>query len=348
MNGRRFLLATASLALGATAAVVAVEIGLRLFSLAPHAGIFTVNEEEFSRVPGLFAPGQQITDRRIPALPHAVRIDSFGYRGPDFPLSKKPGERRVLAVGDSFTFGDFVDDEETVPAQIEKQLSRACRQPVTVVNAGVGGTTITTHIEMLRRGWVTGPDVVVLNFTENDITDLKTDMWNQFAENRKAKSRFPLSVTYPVLRRSAIWHFALNLRGRFRAGTEPVIGVDSSGGDPGIELQALRAEYRRSFRGFVEEVRSRGRDLVLFAAPSHLTTGGMIEDAHSKWLEEIATESGVELVNLLHVFRASGLPVDSLYLLPHDGHASPRGNALAGRAVAAQLVERGFCEGAVR
>jgi hypothetical protein len=172
-------------------------------------------------------------------------------------------------------------------------------------------------------------------------------MWSEFAANRHAKSEFPLSVTYPILRNSAIWHFALSLRGRLRATREvAAVRPDSSDRDPDAELKDLRARYRQTLEDFAQEVRSRGLDVVLIAAPSHLTTGGMIPDAHSAWLEGMAAELGVRLVNLVRVFRASGLPMDSLYLLPHDGHASPRGNAIAGEAVAAQLLAGGFCAAA--
>ena len=107
------------------------------------------------------APEQSIVDRQIRALPYAVRIDSLGYRGVDFPRKKVPGELRVLAIGDSFTYGDFVDDGQTVPAVVQRQLERACGRPVTVVNAGVGGSTITTQIEMLRRAAAISPGLSV-------------------------------------------------------------------------------------------------------------------------------------------------------------------------------------------
>jgi hypothetical protein len=46
----------------------------------------------------------------------------LGYRGANFPAEKRPGAFRILAVGDSFTYGDFVDDGETLPARLEEAL----------------------------------------------------------------------------------------------------------------------------------------------------------------------------------------------------------------------------------
>jgi hypothetical protein len=326
------------------AGVAIVELSLRVFSLAPSLGISTASEAEFRRVPGLFGPGQRVVDRRIPILPFAVRIDSLGYRGADFPLEKRAGELRVLAIGDSYTYGDFVDDAETFPAELERRLSQRCSRPVTVINAGVGGSTITTHSRMAQRAWVTSPDIVMLTFSENDVVDLRNDMWKELAENRSAKSRFPLSIGYPLLRRMALWHFALDLRGRWRA---RAIAPDTITRPPNSErasdIDSLRAEYRRLLHELSADVSAQGRPFMIVAFPSHWTVGGQRDDAQLKWMERIAAEVGVPVANLLQPFRDTGLPVDSLYLLPHDGHASPRGNELAAAWVATQMIERDLC-----
>ena len=319
-----------------------VEVGLRVFSLAPSVGISTVSESEFRRVPGLFGPGQSVRDEQIPALPYSVHIDSLGFRGHEIPRKKSPGEVRIFAIGDSFTYGDYVDDGQTVPAVVEGQLSRACHRPVTVINAGVGGSTITTQIEMLRRGWAMSPDVVVLTFFENDVTDLRENMWRDLAENRRAKSQLPLSILYPVMRHSALWHFALAARARMHARAIEA-SVASLPAARAADVAALRAEYERDFRELVKEVGAKGVPLVLVAFPSHWTVRGAQSDEQLRWVEQMARAAGVPTVDLLGLFRSVGLPTDSLYLLPHDGHASVRGNALAGEAVAMQLVRLGLC-----
>lgn len=341
---RRFLFAGAAVVLGLSAALALVEIGLRVFSLAPSAGISTATEAEYQRIPGLFAPGQRIVDRQIPVLAYRVTIDSLGYRGAEFPVAKPRGALRVLSVGDSFTYGDYVDDSSTVPAVLERELAARCAQPVTVINAGVGGSTINTQLHMVERGWSMAPDVVVLTFSENDVSDLRSDTWQELADNRRAKSRFPLSVVYPVLRRMALWHFALRVRAQARiwsregevVATPSTPVVDSDVGE-------LRARYTRLLRELVADVRAHGRGFLLVAFPSHLTVSGAKSDEQLKWLESVAAELGIPMVNLLPTLRATGLPMESLYLLPHDGHASPRGNALAGAAVAAKLADLGLC-----
>src|SRR6185295_353027 len=36
---------------------------------------------------------------------HAVRINSWGFRGPEWPAVTPPGAFRIMVIGDSFTFG---------------------------------------------------------------------------------------------------------------------------------------------------------------------------------------------------------------------------------------------------
>lgn len=74
------------------------------------------------------------------------------------------GERRVLAVGDSFTFGDQVSDTETWPAQLEQLLQRP------VLNGGVFGysfaQTVLRAEQLLELHAV---DTVVCSLIPDDI-----------------------------------------------------------------------------------------------------------------------------------------------------------------------------------
>ena len=63
-----------------------------------------------------------------------VRLNSLGIRGPE-PTALAPGERRVLMLGDSFTMGLQVDEDQTVAHRLAAALST--RQRTDVWNAGV-------------------------------------------------------------------------------------------------------------------------------------------------------------------------------------------------------------------
>lgn len=102
-----------------------------------------------------------------------VTTNAFGLRGPDLPVAKPPGTRRILALGDSFTFGDAVQVDEAWPHRLEARLNGEAGRGVEVINAGVGGYG-TAHALLLADILLPSvqPDVVVLGFSVvNDILD---------------------------------------------------------------------------------------------------------------------------------------------------------------------------------
>jgi lysophospholipase L1-like esterase len=337
---RRLALRAVSTALGAVAALVLVEALLRVFHLAPTDGVATVTEAEFRSVPGLLAPGQDLVDWRLHALPHRVHTNSLGYRGREFAPTKAAGEIRILMVGDSFTYGEFVNDEETLPARLEHELGRWCAG-VRVINAGIGGTTIDTHARMVERALPLRLDLVIETFSENDLEDLAdTSAWDVFASNRNLKSHFPLAIVFPALRRLALWNFALDARARLRA----LIAAD--GLDPTSEAarsrrRAVRVRLLPAYTEALIALRDRLRvqevGFVLALFPSHLSLrkGGSTEQL--EWLTRVGGDAGITTVNLLGPMRESGQPLERLYLLPHDGHPSADGYAVAARFLANAL-----------
>ncbi len=286
----------------------------------------------------------QVRVTEIPDLPHTVTVDSLGYRGADIPRSPDVGELRVLFVGDSFVYGSYVEDDETYPARLEQELRVFCPS-ARVVNAGVGGTSIVTHANMIRRGLELSPDLVLLNFTENDVGDLAGEsMWDQFARNRAAKSSFPLGVVYPILRNTSLWHLMLRARGVLsvrRAGVdmEPVQEVQNPGPPTDRRLRDL---YARELMAVAAELRGQGIPFVSTAFPAHHTLYGTWSTEQLDWFGELSRTAGIHHLPILDVLRASGRPETELYLLPWDGHPSPLGYELAARTIAGGLRDSGL------
>lgn len=321
-------------------ALLVCEVILRMTGAASaDQGVFSVSERDFQRLPGIWEPNQSQTVRDKPALPHHVTTNDLGYRGSSFPLSKPEGQFRILYVGDSFTFGSYVDDEDSMPARLQDHLARVCSD-VLVVNAGLGGSTITEHRPMIERGLRTGPDLVILQFGENDVTDLAAvPMWERLASNREAKSRFPLGLVYPVLRRTAIWGLALRVRGE-RARTRTLEGiVDEPGGAGVTSVPELRESYRSHLEDLVAEVTPEV-PMVFAIYPNHSTLYGVTSEEQLEWAAETASGAGLPVVSLLPPLAETGEGVEELYLMPHDGHPSARGYDVSAAYLARQLLTR--------
>lgn len=100
-----------------------------------------------------------------------ARFNEYGLRGP--PLGKmKPDERRVLCVGDSFTFGYGLDEGLIFPTLLEKQLNQRSSLRWRVINAGVGGWGLLQQ-ELFVRDHLPlfNPDVLVVTVCDNDAND---------------------------------------------------------------------------------------------------------------------------------------------------------------------------------
>ena len=79
--------------------------------------------------------------------------NSEGCRGGEFSETKPEGVFRIICIGDSYTYGGGVKDEETYPIRLEARLRHrpGARAPVEVINLGVQGYSIRQMRMLLDR-----------------------------------------------------------------------------------------------------------------------------------------------------------------------------------------------------
>jgi len=91
-----------------------------------------------------------------------LTINSQGLRGRDFDYDKEPGASRILVLGDSFTWGYGVADEDVLTVGLERRLA-ASRQNWRILNTGVSGWgTDQEYLFLVNEGFKYSPDIVVL------------------------------------------------------------------------------------------------------------------------------------------------------------------------------------------
>jgi GDSL-like Lipase/Acylhydrolase family len=109
-------------------------------------------------------PGVETSIRGIP-----VRVNRFGLRGPEVAERPAPGVHRVLALGDSATFGEGLAEDDSFPAQLARELSARSGEPYEVLNSGVQGYNTENELAFFRtRGLALEPETVVVGFNLND------------------------------------------------------------------------------------------------------------------------------------------------------------------------------------
>ena len=98
-----------------------------------------------------------------------VRTNSLGFRGPEIE-AKKPGEYRILSLGESTTFGAQVGNEQTYSAVLEDLLRAAYPgRSITVINAGVAAySSFQSLLYLKERGLALQPDMVLFYHELND------------------------------------------------------------------------------------------------------------------------------------------------------------------------------------
>jgi len=152
----------------------ALEIALRLYLQAP---VFTLRDWRGQQA-GLLQTSGAVYD---PLLGWSQRSNfvSGGFDTLDYGIRKNSDEEEertpgsVLAVGDSFTAGSEVVNEDTWPAQLERALG------VRVINAGVGGYGVDQAVLNAERLLpILKPRAVIVGIYEDDIVRVSYRNYN--------------------------------------------------------------------------------------------------------------------------------------------------------------------------
>jgi len=165
--------------------LLALEVGLRLYGYNPlrdgqSGSEYILRASPYPDLKYELTPGAygSLSDTD-------TKINSQGFRGPE-PSSSPPGQR-VVILGDSIAFGNFMTWEDTFSNQIQQRLHSKNRH-VEVLNFGVGGYDTLQEVSLLEiRGLKYDPDLVVVAYCLNDISIASTSL--EHIEWRRSQER---------------------------------------------------------------------------------------------------------------------------------------------------------------
>lgn len=121
-----------------------------------------------------------------------VRTNSLGLRDREYDLGRRD-VRRVVLMGDSFTFGEGVDAAETFDEKLEALLARDGR-PYEVLNTGVGGWGTIQATRFAKDHFADfRPDVIVYTFCANDPGDDRAFLRGE-RDNEHGRVPFPFKI----------------------------------------------------------------------------------------------------------------------------------------------------------
>lgn len=86
----------------------------------------------------------------------------------DYTVEKPDNVFRIATIGDSFTFGEYVDTQDNYPSKLQEKLNNECMNEFQVLNLGVGGYDIQYTVERFKlRGEKYKPDLVLWLFIDD-------------------------------------------------------------------------------------------------------------------------------------------------------------------------------------
>lgn len=259
-----------------------------------------------------------------------VHINSLGLRDDDdLPTTKESSERRVLVLGDSFTFGNGVHNRDTYAERLEALLLEA-GIPARVLNAGVQGYDIHQEVIYFReRGAYLESDLVIVGVYMNDVK-VRREPYQPTAI--ETQGPLPAAWLYRIKRlRSLVFGASLVREVRWRffppASNYHTRALFFDEESPQSErawtdIEASLAELR-------DAARETGAPLLVVVFPHH----GQMADAalthtYQGRLASISDALGIDRIDLLAPFRDAARRGTSPYI-PFDGHANPLGHRIA-------------------
>jgi hypothetical protein len=274
--------------------------------------------------PGGYAPVRTDWRERRP-------INSRGYRDVEHTLERPEGVRRVVCLGDSFTWGARVLFEDAWPRRLERGLALERGEPwEAIVLAEPGLNAVQLAFLLGDQGFSYDPDVVVLAWVLNDAEDLDSAEARR-AEDWVAESRRKPSALASILERSALVRLVTR-RLRATAGNQE-------------RIRNFRSYYADDYPGWIAArealhtmgglCRSHGVPFVVAIFPlfgNPLDERYPFEEEHAK-VAQAAAGAGAKVVDLLPQYR--GLHWE---LLVVDGPRDEHPNEIAQRIAAQTLV----------
>jgi len=337
--------AFALLWLGLTA--VLLEAGARLVLLAMGPGPAPIQLGwEAGKVRDLvYVPDAELFFRLTPDLDVAetgnprifdLQTNALGLRGGPIARHKAPGRYRVLAVGDSCTFGSGAGTNDTYPAQLERQLG-ALRPDLDfeVLNAGVPGFTSYQALRYLEiEGFDLVPDAVLFGTGVNDASPARAGGKRRFGKGRLLSDREyaeALRAQRGLGIRRLLW----------RAGLGFGAAGSLAGDAGGVKRRVSLRDYEKNLASFSEQSRARGILPLIVAWPLKSQAAGLeeateVERTVERYQRAAAAAAAAQEAAFVDL-RPSLLGRADLFI--DMVHLSPRGYGVVAERIARELAE---------
>jgi len=234
-------------------------------------------------------------------------INSGGFRGREYSVEKPEEVYRIVVLGDSFTFGLGLNDNETFSYHLEQLLNEKniSGKRFEVLNFGVSGYNTVQEVAMLKmKALKYLPDMVIIAHQGNDIEDICEikEMEQKLYEKHLVEHDF---INNTFFTESAyFYHKSLELY-------YSKIGKKSFDEVFQIVQVPMQELYNLSL--------SQNFSLMIVHFPV-----GYREREQSEWLSNFSTRNGICYLDLIDAYKTKNLYSEILH--PKDTHPNPYAN----------------------
>ncbi|QQG43491.1 MAG: SGNH/GDSL hydrolase family protein [Candidatus Daviesbacteria bacterium] len=280
--------------------ILLVEVTLRIFWNPPYLN-----------------PKYQRDD--ISWLEKGVNLNKFGYRDRDFTIQKRPETYRIYTLGDSYTYGWYIDNPaQSFPKVLEKKLQQEFgADAVEVINAAKPGFNFAAEVERFENeGVLFNPDLTVIGI---NILDLA------------GKEFPPHFIKNEVIRNLKLYQITFGNLERARVARETDREIKSIYTDNSKALQKAEQLLKKN-KKLTEE---KGGELMLVVFPQYNPSNPNEQYKYPQYHEQIkklAKKYNVQIVDLFDVF-STYQNKSNLVLNPVDPHPSALADKLAGEYI---------------
>lgn len=273
-------------------------------------------------------------DRITKRAPWAVH---FKYNAQKFREKamgpKQANVRRVMVLGDSFTEGQGVKEQDTLVRRLERDLRGPRDAPWEVLNCGRRGTDFPALHDAFDEAFAFGTDVLVYAMVLNDAEQspafhARQSYLDDWILDRGAmvESPDPPRLGFFEPRLSA---FVADRLTSYRVGRETTRWYLEMYDEPNREGWR---KTQAQIHDMNQRVRASGGRFVLMLWPLLVGLEGRYPFApvHDK-LKRFCVQEGIEYLDLLDTLR--GRPSASLWVHPVDRHPNEEANRLAAAAL---------------
>jgi len=314
-----------------------------------------VNQEYSDQVDGYFKPDQ---DRMIyfpGQTPYQLGVNALGYRNTGIEITKESlkNKKKILLIGDSFTFSLFADDKDSFGYQLQQKLIERGRDDVAVLNAGLGNTSISDFLYYLQKKLPEiNPDYIVMNICWNDVQEVNVrppkyveylkvtqdpigielrklnvsrlflkfySDWKYFRWNRKEKNEKV---------REILWKQPKDFDSIFYA-YENYRASDIVMNPHQEKLKEAWDQYFQVLGETIDLVQAANIPMLVWVSPELASLYDRTHGSHELKILAFLDEKGVSFVDILPAFRKHKEDYLKIYTNPpRDFHLSGYGNAI--------------------